>query len=230
MASISRSEVIHRAATMWPAGTVPYSQDTIHPGTGYRQDCSGFVSMCWAISPNASPGGWGGLNTVTLVTGGYMSEINPADLKPGDAVGICGPNTGGDDGHIVIFERWYNDDPADDRYWCFEQMGGTKGPTHRVITYPYPSSGPWKSYRFRDITDTSDGQEITMADDYGPYGKPVSVGDRTTAVMIADLWSQNLKETSPYVEKSPSTVSARLQRVEKKLDDLLKVLQAQQGK
>jgi hypothetical protein len=118
--------------------------------------------MCWGIPPDAEPGGWGGLNTVTLVTGGYISEIHPSTLLPGDAVGICGPGTGGNDGHIVIFEKWYNNDPDDDRYWLYEQAGGRKGPVRRVVTYPYSDSGDgdwgsWKSWRFRDFTGFSSG-------------------------------------------------------------------------
>ena len=153
---ITRAEVIRRASTLWKAGTVPYSQNAIEPRTGYRQDCSGFVSMCWGIPANAAPGGWGGLNTVTLVSGGWMHEIPPADLRPGDAVGICGPGSAGDAGHIVIFERWVNDDPNNDDYWLWEQAGGRSGPTRRVLTYPYGGPwGQWKAYRFRDISDAT---------------------------------------------------------------------------
>ncbi|WP_412542614.1 hypothetical protein R8Z50_09015 [Longispora sp. K20-0274] len=72
--SVTRADVLHRAATLWPTGSVPYSQDHLHPGTGYRQDCSGFVSMCWVI-PLGADGSWGGMNTVSLVTDGWMSPI-----------------------------------------------------------------------------------------------------------------------------------------------------------
>jgi hypothetical protein len=152
--SITRRQVIARAASMWPANSVPYSQEAIHQPTGYRQDCSGFASMCWAIPPNAAPGGWGGLSTVTLVTGGWIYEISPSDLRPGDAVGICGPGSAGDDGHIVIFERWASDAENESAYWMYEQAGGRKGPVHRVVEYPYGGpTGAWRAYRFRDITD-----------------------------------------------------------------------------
>lgn len=143
----TRAEIIDRARTLWPVGTVPYSQEVIGPN-GYRQDCSGFVSMCWAIPP-AERGGWGGQSTVTLVTNGYMREIPSSDLQPGDAVGICGPGTPGGAGHIVLFEGWVNDDPYDDRYWAYEQCGGTRGPLHRIIEYPYDgASGSWRAWRY----------------------------------------------------------------------------------
>lgn len=142
---------------MWPAGTVPYSQNMIHGATGYRQDCSGFLSMCWGIPLNA-PGSWGGLSTVTLLTSGYIRMISPADLRPGDAVGICGPDTGGDAGHIVLFEKWATDAPDESRYWLYEQAGGRSGPVHRMTSYPYGGpTGAWRAYRFRDITDTPGG-------------------------------------------------------------------------
>jgi hypothetical protein len=47
--SITRDEVIRRAATVWPLGHVPYSQTTIR-NPGWRTDCSGYVSMCLDLS------------------------------------------------------------------------------------------------------------------------------------------------------------------------------------
>jgi hypothetical protein len=145
---ITRSGVMRRAQSVWPMGGVPYSQTATHPPDGYRQDCSGYVSMCWALPLNA-PGSWGGFNTVSLVTEGWMREIRAADLRPGDAVGRCGPGTEGDNGHVQLFVRWYNDDPADSRYYCLEQAGGVHGPRQRLMDWI-----PWyKAYRFRDITE-----------------------------------------------------------------------------
>ena len=73
--SITRSEVIQRAATIWPLGHVPYSQMTVR-NPGWRTDCSGYASMCLDLS---APG----LNTVSLVTGGYIQEITPMSCSPG---------------------------------------------------------------------------------------------------------------------------------------------------
>ena len=83
---ISRSEVIKRAATIWPLGHVPYSQMTVR-NPGWRTDCSGYVSICLDL-PRP------GLTTVTLVEDGYIREITPDELRPGDFVGHCGPGTG----------------------------------------------------------------------------------------------------------------------------------------
>jgi hypothetical protein len=95
---ITRDEVIERAATVWPLGHVPYSQTTVR-NPGWRTDCSGYASMCLDL---AKPG----LNTVTLVTEGHISEITRDQLRPGDRVGHCGEGTAGDAGHVVVFDRW----------------------------------------------------------------------------------------------------------------------------
>lgn len=159
--TISRAEVLRRAM-LWPAGTVPYEQGEIWDD-GYRQDCSGYVSMCWAIPP-AENHGWGGQSTVSLVSAGYMTEIGVNDLQPGDAIGICGPSTGGDFGHVVLFRGWLNNDPSDDRYYCSEQMGGRAGPYHSVRRYPYDGmGGNWRAWRFRSISedDSTGGSDVS---------------------------------------------------------------------
>lgn len=146
---VARSTVLTRAATIWPTGSVPYSQVTIHRPDGYRQDCSGFLSLCWAIPP----GQWGGENTESLVTEGWMSEIPVADLQPGDAVGMCGPETLGNAGHIQLFDGWTGAVGGGLVIW--EQAGGTSGPTHRTIKRITPG---YRAYRFRDIADAEPPQ------------------------------------------------------------------------
>jgi hypothetical protein len=58
---ITRSEVIRRAATIWPVGHVQYSMHAVR-NPGWRTDCSGYVSMCLNLV-SAKPGA----STVTLV-------------------------------------------------------------------------------------------------------------------------------------------------------------------
>lgn len=144
--TITRSQVLHRAKTVWRQGSVPYSMDKIHQPDGYRQDCSGYVSLAWGIPQ----GSWGGLNTVSLVTDGWMKPIKIDDLKPGDAVGNCGPGTAGANGHIQLFERWVNNDPNDNRYICLEQAGGDSGWQRR--THDIGRNG-YKAYRYKDVVD-----------------------------------------------------------------------------
>jgi hypothetical protein len=141
--SITRSEVIQRAATVWPLGHVPYSQMTVR-NPGWRTDCSGYVSMCLNL---AKPG----LSTVTLVTDGYIREITQNELRPGDLVGLCGPGTEGDAGHVVVFDRW---DQGHETYWAYEFHGGPQlGPEHSLINYPYHGLDGYKAYMYKEITD-----------------------------------------------------------------------------
>jgi hypothetical protein len=141
--TISRSEVIRRAATIWPLGQVPYSQTTIR-NPGYRTDCSGYVALCLDL-PGPGP------NTVSLVTDGYIHEITPGELLPGDLVGRCGPGTGGDAGHVVVFDRW---DQGHVTYWAYEFHGGPQlGPEHSLIHYPYYGLDGYLAYRYKEIAD-----------------------------------------------------------------------------
>lgn len=146
--SVTRSEALRRAESVWPYEGVPYSQQKLHEPDGYRQDCSGFVSMCWKLA-TSGPDTWGGYSTVTLVTSGLMKEIPVDQLQPGDAVGKCGPETGGDEGHVQLFSGWLNHDPADSHYYCYEQTGGGSGPHHRLVDW----TAGYKAYRYVGIVD-----------------------------------------------------------------------------
>jgi len=149
--SITRTRVMIRAKYGWDMGAVEFSRSTRHPGDGYFQNMSGYVSMCWNIPQG--PTSQGGLDTVRLATEGWVWEIQPQELKMGDAMGLCGPTSAdGQGGTLVIFERWRNDDmynngnvavvwemPADDRL----------GPIQRARPY----DPRWHYYRYRDIVD-----------------------------------------------------------------------------
>lgn len=167
---VTRSEVIRRAGSLWPMGSVPYSQSTMHQPDGYRADCSGYVSGCWGIPLNA-PNSWGGQNTVTLVTDGWMHEIAINDLKPGDAIGLCGVGTAGNGGHVQIFGSWLNNIPNDNRHYIYEQAGGRPGPTRRLVDW----TGGYRAYRFRDIADDPAAPAPAPAPAAPPY--PLPPGD-----------------------------------------------------
>lgn len=145
-----RSESYKRTA-LWPYGSVEYSMNLRGPD-GYRRDCTGFASMLWGL-PTDGPGTWGGYSTVTLVSYDQIFEISPQLLKRADAIGICGPDTGGANGHIMWFEGWYTD-PSDGRCWIWEQAGGVLGPRRRLIRYP---GNPYKAWRCRAIVDDPAG-------------------------------------------------------------------------
>lgn len=60
------------------------------------------------------------------------------------------------------------------------------------------------------------GGNTAMADDYGNFGKPPAVGDRTTPVLLADVWREVREGTGAYSKTSPARggVIARLDRIE----------------
>ena len=139
--TITRSQVLERARR-WPARSVPYSMSKLRDG--YRTDCIGYVSMCWAIAPGEN-GGWGGHSTVTLVTEGYMHEIAERDLRPGDAIGRCGPGTAGAAGHIMLVVAY-----RPGRIEIAEQSGAGWGPIWRTLSR-MPDG--YRAWRYRGIVD-----------------------------------------------------------------------------
>jgi hypothetical protein len=151
----TRQDALTRAKTVWPYRGVPYSQNTIHLPDGYRQDCSGFVCMTVGL-PLDTPGSWGGLSTVTMVTSGLWSQLGAwDDLALGDGVMIGGPGTGGNDGHVMMFEAWLNDDDADSRAYIWEQAGGGNGPVRRLVDLSVAANQGYLPYAYTGFDDTS---------------------------------------------------------------------------
>ena len=133
--ALRRDEIMNRA---WSWATAPrrYSQEDVDPDTGYRLDCSGYLSMVWGLEPP-------GLTTVELPD--VCLRIGRTELLPGDALMVGGPGTSGDAGHAILFEAWADEDRG--RVSVFEQTG-SHGTVHRVIEYP---AAPYLAYRFRDL-------------------------------------------------------------------------------
>ncbi|MFE4018616.1 hypothetical protein ACFXPZ_14505 [Streptomyces sp. NPDC059101] len=141
----SRQEMLARAASWLTADNgapVPYSQDKVWKD-GYRQDCSGYVSMALRLP---TPGA----NTVGLATDrGLTRPIALGELKGGDLlVDATGDNN---NRHVVIFEKW--NDAAHSSYTAFEQRGG-HGTDHRSLTYGLPGGDaefmPYRPVAFGD--------------------------------------------------------------------------------
>ncbi|MFJ6747839.1 hypothetical protein ACIQNI_06530 [Streptomyces sp. NPDC091266] len=141
----SRQEMLQRAATWLTANNgaqVPYSQGKVWKD-GYRQDCSGYVSMTLGLP---TPG----TNTVGLAnTRSITRPIQVGELKPGDLlIDAAGTNN---TRHVVIFEKWNND--AHSSYTAYEQRGG-HGTDHRSLTYGLPGGDaefkPYRPVKFGD--------------------------------------------------------------------------------
>ncbi|MEV6329919.1 peptidoglycan-binding protein [Streptomyces sp. NPDC051909] len=128
-ATLSRDTMINRARTWLTAnngGPVPYSMERVWKD-GYRQDCSGFVSMALGL-------GRPGLNTVGLADSrnGVTTRLGSvSQLQKGDLL-IDHRTDDGDFRHVVIFEKWAN--ASHSAYWAYEQRG-TYGTTHRQLRY-----------------------------------------------------------------------------------------------
>jgi len=90
---ITRDEILRRSLS-WIDDGVWYSQSSYHtnPNGRYRQDCSGYVSMCWAAGTSYT--------TATILA--VASKLGSrSDLLPGDALLY----RSGGRGHIVLFVK-----------------------------------------------------------------------------------------------------------------------------
>ncbi|WP_405915969.1 hypothetical protein [Streptomyces sp. NBC_00728] len=101
--TIYRNEVIDRAKN-WYDRNVQYDQGAsavdVDGDHSYRTDCSGFVSMAWHLTSS--------LTTETLSSA--STQINKADLRPGDALNDYSE-------HAVIFAGWKDQDAGTFHYY-----------------------------------------------------------------------------------------------------------------
>lgn len=169
-AAMSRSLVMARAQH-WVDLKMPYSQSayrnldgmSVSYSSGWRTDCSGFVSMSWnTFKP--------GYSTRTLNQTATL--ITKEALQPGDALVAY-------DYHAVIFGGWAN--PERTKFYEY-QMGSEVAPGDgtgmRIEDYPgySPPDKPYKPYRLNGITENID---------YTGFIDPVEGTDRYTTAVSA---------------------------------------------
>ncbi|MFV0135801.1 peptidoglycan-binding protein [Streptomyces sp. HMX87] len=148
--AITRTEIINRAKK-WVAAKVPYSM-TAYWSDGYRQDCSGYVSMAWSL-----PG-----NEWTGSLGTYADRISKEELQPGDILlfhNTSDPHAGS---HVVIFGGWT--DHTHTSYTAYEQTR----PHTRKQTTPYAywsNSSRYLPYRYKGVVSAT-------PDTAGPQAAP----------------------------------------------------------
>lgn len=131
---ISRDEIIARAKG-WVQAQVPYDEYGWYQG--YREDCSGYVSMAWQLSQS--------LTTYTLPS--VSHQINKDDLQPGDILlNQWGGWTkyGSPDAHVVLFDSWV--DNTHTHYNAYEESF-YYGQAHYTTNIPYPY---WPGYDSSD--------------------------------------------------------------------------------
>jgi hypothetical protein len=142
--AVSRTELINRAKTWLTAnngGPVPYSQTRFWGSEGYRQDCSGYVSMAARL-------GAPGKITIDLADHVHSTGITMSQLRQGDIV----VNPEGDDAngrHVVIFDRWV--DPYQTGYYAYEQRS-VYGTTYRALRYGLVAGDKYRARRLNNVT------------------------------------------------------------------------------
>ncbi|MGW2333425.1 peptidoglycan-binding protein [Streptomyces sp. NPDC001685] len=144
----TRTEIINRAKK-WVAAKVPYSMYKFW-SDGYRQDCSGFVSMAWSLPRNE----WTG----SLAQ--YGVRIKKEDLQPGDILLFHNPADPQKGSHVVIFGGWT--DHTQSSYVAYESA-----PPHaRRQTTPYAywsHSDRYVAYRYKGLVKGTAGAEPETA-------------------------------------------------------------------
>ncbi|MEU9849830.1 peptidoglycan-binding protein [Streptomyces sp. NPDC047985] len=136
----TRAAIINRAKK-WVSAQVPYSMSR-YWHDGYRQDCSGFVSMAWNLPGNE----WTG----SLAR--YATRIARKDLQPGDILLFHNPSDPNKGSHVTIFGGWT--DYTHTHYTAYEQAR----PHTRKQTTPmayWSHSGSYVAYRYKGLSGGS---------------------------------------------------------------------------
>lgn len=144
-AAISRSTITARGKR-WVDLRVPYGQSLFFEG--YRQDCSGFVSMCWVLSRNGTPYS---PSTADLDAPTLVEPITKEALQPGDMILRPKDAPGAPYGHAVLFVGWA--DPGHTRYVGYHQSSSGGGAVMATIPYPFWDATGFSPYRYRGVGD-----------------------------------------------------------------------------
>jgi len=148
---IDRGTILARAQK-WVDLHVPYSQTAWRTPsgvaatrtTGYRMDCSGFVSMSWALlDVDGRP-----LSLTTSTLPSVSTPIIKSQLQPGD---MMLTTSAAPYRHALIFGGWY--DAAKTKYYAYEESSSQKGAVKRVTPYPYWSGTPYTPWRYKNVDD-----------------------------------------------------------------------------
>ncbi|MFK8910820.1 peptidoglycan-binding protein, partial [Streptomyces sp. YS-3] len=143
---VTRADIINRAKK-WVAAQVPYSMEK-YWSDGYRQDCSGFVSMAWNL----------GTNEWTGSLGNFSVRIAKEELQPGDILLFHNPDNPTKGSHVVIFGGWT--DYTHTSYIAYEQTP----PLARRLPTPYAywaNSSRYVPYRYKGLSTGNGGAIVT---------------------------------------------------------------------
>ncbi|WP_406861135.1 peptidoglycan-binding protein [Streptomyces sp. HUAS MG47] len=137
----TRAEIINRAKR-WVTAQVPYSMSA-YWSDGYRQDCSGYISMAWNLPANE----WTG----SLAR--YATRIDRTELQPGDILLFHNPDNPTRGSHVTVFGGWT--DYTHTAYVAYEQ---TKPRTRKQATPMayWNNSDRYLAYRYKGVVAGSD--------------------------------------------------------------------------
>ncbi|MFI6683187.1 peptidoglycan-binding protein [Streptomyces sp. NPDC050485] len=143
---VTRAQILARAQAWVDAG-IPYSMNAFHQG--YRTDCSGFVSMAWALGDSH----WtGDLHE-------YGVRITKEELQPGDMLLRHNDDNPERGSHVVLFAGWANAEHT--RYEVMEETP-SYGAVKRTIPYAYSSNGSsYVPYRYKGLQSGGGSQDET---------------------------------------------------------------------
>ncbi|MFI1013245.1 peptidoglycan-binding protein [Streptomyces sp. NPDC020965] len=136
----TRAEIINRAKK-WVAVKVPYSMQKFW-SDGYRQDCSGYVSMVWNLPGNE----WTG----TLAR--YATKITRSQLQPGDMLLFHNPANPTKGSHVTVFGGWI--DHTHTSYTAYEQAKPHTLKRATPMAY-WSNSERYVPYRYKGLTTSA---------------------------------------------------------------------------
>ncbi|MCT4356097.1 peptidoglycan-binding protein [Streptomyces sp. Je 1-79] len=138
----TRAEIVNRAKR-WVNAQVPYSMER-YWSDGYRQDCSGYISMVWNLRGNE----WtGSLDR-------FAERIDRTQLQAGDILLFHNPANPTTGSHVTLFGGWT--DYTHTSYIAYEQ---TKPRTRRQATplAYWVDSDRYVAYRYKGVVSGGTG-------------------------------------------------------------------------
>ncbi|MFI8517195.1 peptidoglycan-binding protein [Streptomyces sp. NPDC085481] len=138
----TRAEIINRAKT-WISAQVPYSMER-YWSDGYRQDCSGYISMAWNLRSNE----WtGSLDR-------FADRIDRDELQAGDILLFHNPANPTRGSHVTIFGGWT--DYTHTSYIAYEQTKPRARKQATPLAY-WENSDRYVAYRYKGVVSGAIG-------------------------------------------------------------------------
>ncbi|MGP3633510.1 peptidoglycan-binding protein, partial [Streptomyces sp. 24-1644] len=144
----TRAAIINRAK-VWVSAQVPYGMGK-YWSDGYRQDCSGYVSMAWGLGSNEWTGSLAQFGT----------RIARAELQPGDILLFHNTADPAKGSHVTIFGGW-----TDYRHTHYTAYELTRPRTRKQATPMayWSNSARYVAYRYRGLTGGAAGSGSSTA-------------------------------------------------------------------